>query len=216
MRRRDNIYFYISCVSITFSFILIYYFYEERFDFSDFLDIKTILTVLGTVFGAYFGAKTAGRYAIESVERQIESQEKKETKRETDKFLRVGNLFFTRISSIITISDLIEENFVKVNSENDIIENDILVDVAKKEVEKQRGILKGIDITEVWDEKYYVFLLSLMKIDDCAESLNGLSETLEKLDSHEIDSAYGELLKNSRKLNEHKIKLGKVLLKYNT
>ena len=48
--------------------------YQNQFNFKEIIDLKTILTVLGTVFGAYFGAKIAGQYAVKSVEKQIDFQ----------------------------------------------------------------------------------------------------------------------------------------------
>ncbi|MFP3326164.1 hypothetical protein R0K05_24235, partial [Planococcus sp. SIMBA_160] len=66
----EHSYFWASWTLVGCLIILVFYIYQENFDFRNIIDIKTVLTVLGTVYGAYFCAKIAGSYAVSSVEKQ--------------------------------------------------------------------------------------------------------------------------------------------------
>ena len=86
MKWNRNIYFYISVGALFFCYIVIFHFYQMRFEVMEFIDVKTVLQVTGTIFGAYFGAKTAGKFAIQSVEKQILSQKISEKEKENQNF----------------------------------------------------------------------------------------------------------------------------------
>ena len=70
MRWKDNIYFYISIATLTFIFVLVGFFYEKKFEMTDFLDAKTIVLALGTIIGAYLGASKAGEYSVKVMLKQ--------------------------------------------------------------------------------------------------------------------------------------------------
>lgn len=121
MKWKDNIYFYISVFLLLFCFILIYFFYEQRFELNDFLDIKTILTVLGTIFGAYFGARTAGEFAIKSVEKQIQNDKDNRRRQELDSILKTLLVFLVSYGTYTTKSQEFYESILK---KKDVLSDD--------------------------------------------------------------------------------------------
>lgn len=48
--------------------------YQENYYFEDFLDVKTILLVLGTLGGAFLGAYFASKYSVDQTTRQMNHQ----------------------------------------------------------------------------------------------------------------------------------------------
>ena len=137
---RENFYFYFSIFSLLFFFILIYFFYEMDYQLSNFIDVKTILTVLGTVFGAYFGAKTAGKFAIASVEKQIESNNNKEA----EKSKKTIKIIMMEVYTLRTYLEMFLESKNEKGSELRKLYS-LLEDLVKKRAVKLDNTMNKVD-----------------------------------------------------------------------
>jgi len=137
---RENFYFYFSIFSLLFIFILIYFFYEMDYQLSNFIDVKTILTVLGTVFGAYFGAKTAGKFAIASVEKQIESNNNKEA----EKSKKTIKIIMMEVYTLRTYLEMFLESKNEKGSELRKLYS-LLEDLVKKRAVKLDNTMNKVD-----------------------------------------------------------------------
>lgn len=180
MKQRDNFYFYFSFISLLFIFILIYYFYEMNYKLSNFLDIKTVLTVFGTVFGAYFGAKLAGKYAVKSVEKQIEANDLKERNYEKKKLMMAAMIYKARMGAIKKFVDasypmlvLPEGHFFNLSESIGIIRTHV-----KKELET----LKEVDISGILSEDFFILLSCLEDMKQIVNILNELFSSMESND----------------------------------
>lgn|GEM_PF-5677913 len=220
MRQWGNFYFWSTWLLLTCLFTLIFHMYLSEFNLKEiidtitlyFIDVKTILTVLGTIFGAYFGAKTAGKYAIESVERQIQAQEKKENEKENNKFLRYLNVFITHLESILIVDSLLKRKF---DFDSDIIIKKSSIDIAKEEINDQLTTLKKLDITEMKDQNYHIFLFCLLLIKHYLESLDYILKYLADSQFEEVKLEFIDLKEHSSNLEKHLDTLKGILSKYN-
>jgi len=140
LKMRENFYFYFSIFSLLFIFILIYFFYEMDYQLSNFIDVKTILTVLGTVFGAYFGAKTAGKFAIASVEKQIESNNNKEA----EKSKKTIKIIMMEVYTLRTYLEMFLESKNEKGSELRKLYS-LLEDLVKKRAVKLDNTMNKVD-----------------------------------------------------------------------
>lgn len=178
-KKIDNIYFVLTIVFLIFIFVLIFFMYQQAFDFSEFIDLKTLLTVMGTIFGAYFGAKTAGKYAIRSVEKQIQNQEDKESMKSAQRILRAAHLYHAHLSS----TQIVTEKYVPIfneSNENPFTQIEISeIDFAKKQIENELIILKSIDISEIWDDVHFLFLGAIIPVETIIHALEFLKESVE-------------------------------------
>lgn len=183
MTWKENIYFYISVAAISFSLILVYFFYEKQFSLTDFLDVKTILTVLGTVFGAYFGARTAGKFAVESVEKQIKYQKDKDDLKEKRVYEKVVQEYCAHCEGLHSylLSFILSFEKTKFSSPNEKI--NVLAD-AEKFVKPKVQTLKEIDPAGIYGTTY--FKIQLMNI-GASNLLEIMKNMLEHLDSSEVE-----------------------------
>ena len=110
------------------------------YQLSNFIDVKTILTVLGTVFGAYFGAKTAGKFAIASVEKQIESNNNKEA----EKSKKTIKIIMMEVYTLRTYLEMFLESKNEKGSELRKLYS-LLEDLVKKRAVKLDNTMNKVD-----------------------------------------------------------------------
>lgn len=172
MRQWSNFYFWSTWTLLICLFILIFHMYLSEFRLEKiidtitlyFIDVKTILTVLGTIFGAYFGAKVAGKYAVDSVERQIEEKKSFEEKKEKRSLLRCLYVYDAHTE---LISDLLDKllAYMELETDSDFrLSNPKRFDPLFQNMTSQFEILENVDISNIFSNEYFVFLMTL---DDC-------------------------------------------------
>ncbi|WP_404333664.1 hypothetical protein [Planococcus rifietoensis] len=214
MNWKNNIYFYISIGLLMFCFALLYYMYENSFNLTGFLDVKTILGVGGTIFGAYFGAKTAGKYAIKSVEKQIEAQEHKERARDQKMLEKVMNLYVTHLSTIEVITEIIKKEFSLAEGQN-LEDKDIdRLEFSKKEVESQLENLKSVDTSELYVENYYFLLMPIMKLENILLSLRYMIQSIEDTNEKSYNTEFEDFRSDCNDLYEYKELINLSLTKF--
>lgn len=152
-----------------FIFILIFFFYEMEYEMTNFMDIKTILTVLGTVFGAYFGAKTAGKFAIASVEKQIESNNAMEMEKRV-KTVRI-------IRSELYVFKTYLERFLKLKKEDTSLSTLFYL---SQNVLKPRGIklentLEKVDWMYIPEKEFMLMIITKELVDNILYDLNNIN-----------------------------------------
>ncbi|WP_203334343.1 hypothetical protein [Planococcus beigongshangi] len=154
MKLKHDFYFWSSWILLGCLFLLIFYMYQYQYNFKEIIDLKTILTVLGTIFGAYFGAKTAGQYAVKSVEKQIDHQKNSEIIKEKRILKKKMQEIITRcagLSAFLNDMELIfEENEDYFLSSKD---TSILLEI-QEHLEIEISYLKSIELTEVYEKPF--------------------------------------------------------------
>ncbi|PSL42143.1 hypothetical protein B0H99_101391 [Planomicrobium soli] len=197
VKKKDDVYFLLNIMFLILIFIMIYYMYQEKFEFSEgtSIDLKTILTVLGTILGAYFGAKVAGKYAIESVERQIANSEKRESKNDHRRLIQSLVLYRARSLKILTFLNGVEEvvNKRKILSGGVIglqQDRDLLLPI-KKFLAKELEQLERIDISQIYSENFYVFTLILENVDTLLNSVEEIIEAMKNMDEESLHAYRG-------------------------
>ena len=192
--------------------MVIYYFYQNRFSFSGFLDIKTIITASGTLFGAYFGAKIAGKYAIESAEKQIENNNKQTERSNHDMFLKLSFRHLHSSNFTIEILTMIENAFEeRPTSKNydGLIE---LIDGLVRRINIFQGEMEKIETSNLTYEFYNYLNKTEILIEITGKDLMRLSDFLKKnlskrsLESINID-IFKTNLKHLKNVNTDLIKL---------
>ncbi|MEK5148785.1 hypothetical protein MKX53_17530 [Psychrobacillus sp. FSL K6-4615] len=136
---------------------------------TNFMDIKTILTVLGTVFGAYFGAKTAGKFAIASVEKQIESNNAMEMEKRV-KTVRI-------IRSELYVFKTYLERFLKLKKEDTSLSTLFYL---SQNVLKPRGIklentLEKVDWMYIPEKEFMLMIITKELVDNILYDLNNIN-----------------------------------------
>lgn len=103
MKLRDNFYFWASWFLLSAFLLIIYYLYQIEFSLENFLDIKTILLVLGTLGGAFLGAYFAGKYSTDQVTRQLKHQTSLIEKEKLEVSLKYTGIAIVYLNSVHTI-----------------------------------------------------------------------------------------------------------------
>ena len=177
MRWKDNFYFYLSVALLIFCFVLIFHFYDKKFDFAGFIDVKTILGVGGTVFGAYFGAKTAGKYATRSVEKQIQYDRNNRRQETLTKNLKINVSFLSKLG---TYNEFLKNNLDRLwESQEEVSDQDVFeFNVFKKNSEISFKELISIPLDDIPYEYYRIYLAVTKIVEASDVKLSYIGETL--------------------------------------
>lgn len=147
-------------------FALVFYLYSIRFNlvnddtiiknvFEYIVDLKTILTVLGTIFGAYFGAKVAGTYAVHSVEKQIDYQKSLELRKERRILLKVLAEYISSCEATKAYFQSISTTVEDIKSSIITYKDPYLLVEAMKFIKPRVDSLKEIDTSEIYGGTYF-------------------------------------------------------------
>ncbi|ANU28440.1 hypothetical protein [Planococcus versutus] len=184
MKLKNDFYFWSSWFLLICLLLLVFHMYQVRFSFQEIIDLKTILTVLGTVSGAYFGAKVAGKYAIESVERQIANTEKKEKKREHNNLLKSLVLYRATSLKLYTflenLKDVVKKHESFAGGISAFEEDADSLRAIKKFITNELIQLERIDITEIPSEIFFKFTLILSNVKSLLNSVEEMIDAMDK------------------------------------
>ncbi|WP_404466398.1 hypothetical protein [Planococcus rifietoensis] len=186
MKQLSNFYFWASWILLGCVFTLVFFMYQERFNLQNIIDIKTLLSVLGTIFGAYFGAKIAGKYAIQAVEKQISNSERREQKREHNKLLQSLVLYRVISLKILTFSEESKEVVKKHESLagglNAFKADSDSLRMIKKFLTKELVQLEKIDISEISSDTFFKFTLILNNVNSIVTSVEEMIDAIDNRD----------------------------------
>jgi hypothetical protein len=87
--------------------------YQEKYSFEDFLDVKTILLVLGTLGGAFMGAYFASKYSIDQTTRQMNHQRDLIQEQNLDQSLKYSITSLTILISCKDFLTTVDKNLEK-------------------------------------------------------------------------------------------------------
>ncbi|MFP3321859.1 hypothetical protein R0K05_02080 [Planococcus sp. SIMBA_160] len=156
MKQWSNFYFWASWTLLGCLIILVFYIYQENFEFRNIIDIKTVLTVLGTVYGAYFGAKIAGSYAVASVEKQIDFHNNSDLEKER-KVLnkKLVEMHVYGKSAEIYTNDISKK--LSLFEERMLVEKDPeFLTMLIKQLRKIVTSIENVDLSEVYDRPHLI------------------------------------------------------------
>lgn len=151
--------------------------YQIQFGFQEIIDLKTILTVLGTVFGAYFGAKTAGQYATRAVEKQIQYDRDNRKQETLAKNLKVHVSFLAKLG---TYNEFLKKNLERLSeSQEEVSDEDVIeFNIFKKDAKISFNELISIPLDDIPYEYYRTFLAATKIVEASDVNLFYISETL--------------------------------------
>lgn len=122
--------------------LLIFWMYQNTFNFGEIIDLKTILQVLGTFLGAMIGAKMAGQYAVKAVKEQISYEESKR-ENEYDQYYNYAVRHYKKLLN--PIYELVQE--LENQNRQDLKDERVLKDVVfslQYEINKEEIIKKEL------------------------------------------------------------------------
>ena len=156
LNKKNDFYFWFSLILLFCLLFLVFYMYQENFEFQNILDIKTVLTVLGTVYGAYFGAKIAGSYAVASVEKQIDFHNNSDLEKER-KVLnkKLVEMHVYGKSAEIYTKDIRKK--LSLFEENMLVKKDPeIITISIKQLRKIVTSIEKVDLSEVYDRPHLI------------------------------------------------------------
>lgn len=180
MKLRNDFYFQFSIGLLFFMFIGVFYLYETKYNFSNFLDTKTILQVFGTLGGAYYGAKIAGKYSVNVMLDQYRMQKIDELQkvkiRENRKNLYIHLSVITCLKNVdflVNLSRGQHESHGYLNSMESIIQD----------MSKVVLIFDNIDYLELEEElipKYMKLQIYIKGIVSISKDLRSIHQVIEE------------------------------------
>ncbi|WP_404467108.1 hypothetical protein [Planococcus rifietoensis] len=139
---KKNFYFWSTWLLLITMILLIFWMYQNTFNFSEIIDLKTILQVLGTFLGAMIGAKMAGQYAVKAVKEQISYEESKR-ENEYDQYYNYAVRHYKKLLN--PIYELVQE--LENQNRQDLKDERVLKDVVfslQYEINKEEIIKKEL------------------------------------------------------------------------
>lgn len=145
--------------------LLIFWMYQNTFSFSEIIDLKTILQVLGTFLGAMIGAKMAGQYAVKAVKEQISYEESKR-ENEYDQYYNYAVRHYKKLLNPIyeLVQELEIQNRYNLRDERALkdvvfslqyeIRNEEIIKKELKQVDKSRLRIKDLELLEETEKLY--------------------------------------------------------------
>ncbi|MFP3324250.1 hypothetical protein R0K05_14295 [Planococcus sp. SIMBA_160] len=171
---KKNFYFWSTWLLLITMILLIFWMYQNTFSFSEIIDLKTILQVLGTFLGAMIGAKMAGQYAVKAVKEQISYEEIKRENEYDQYYNYVVRHYKKQLNPIYEMvqelemqnrHNLRDERALKdvVSSLEHDIKNEEIIKKELSRVEKSKLRTRDLELLEE-TEKLYDSLISTKRV----------------------------------------------------
>lgn len=213
MKLRNDFYFWASWILLSCLILLVFYMYQEEFSLENFIDLKTILLVLGTVFGAYFGAKVAGQYAVSSVQKQIDFNKREEELKSKRVLQKKLTEVAVRALPLDEFLDNVLVLYEKLEQDSDISKRSSILANIDTFLEKEVTVLKSIDLTEVYGKPYFVINAILIHLEFILDTVKSLDEHLatgyQSVYSQSKESLYDSISELKKSLDSLKDELEK-------
>lgn len=185
--------------------------YQQKYEFGELLDVKTILLVLGTLGGAFLGAYFAGKYSIDQTTRQMNHQRDLLREQNLNESLKYS---ITSLTLLITIRNLLKTIENNVDKEEDLERLTNTLIQAKKLLSEVVNELKSMNIISILSYEMYgcvykglnMIQLSLDEVNLLLEYISNTTEVEIKISCADFNEQIKDILgKLDAHINQAKI-----------
>jgi hypothetical protein len=113
---------------LTIILCLVFVINEKEIGFSNIIDLKTVLGVIGTLGGAYLGASIAGKKSLEAVERQIDNDNKKQKEEDYSNQIARQNIIIILYGECNFLFETIAKRIEDESKENQKFSKELIID----------------------------------------------------------------------------------------